>query len=183
VVGDAPGVRRLPQRNRGDPVRSRALDGEVGDVPQPNVAERTAPVEAHDRPEVEFGLAAVLGLFLLFLALRGFVAPAEAASGFGIPVVDSADLFYLRVKADRDLTSAAALLLLIALRERRALAAFVGVATVQPLCDLALSLTDARGHAGFALAVHGSGAVYCVGDPVKSCGWQSDGMATFPRVS
>lgn len=111
---------------------------------------------------LELGLAAVLGLFLLFLALRGFVVPAEAASGFNIPVVDSADLFYLRVKADRDLSSAAALFLLIALRERRALGAFVGVATVQPLCDLALSLTDARGHAGFALAVHGSAAPYCV---------------------
>jgi hypothetical protein len=53
VVGDAPGVRRLPQRDRSDPVRPRALDGEVGDVPQGDVAERTAPVEAHDRPEVE----------------------------------------------------------------------------------------------------------------------------------
>ncbi len=104
---------------------------------------------------------AVLGLFLLFLALRGFVAPAEAARGFGIPVVDPADLFYLRVKADRDLSCAAALFVLMARRERRALGAFVGVATVQPLCDLVLSLADARGHAGYALAVHGSAALYC----------------------
>jgi len=110
---------------------------------------------------LELGLAAVLGLFLLFLALRGFVAPAEAARGFGIPVVDLPDLFYLRVKADRDLSSAAALFLLIALRERRGLGAFVGAATVQPLCDLALSLADARGHVGYALAVHGSAALYC----------------------
>ena len=111
---------------------------------------------------LEFGLAAVLGLFLLFLALRGFVAPAEAARGFGVPVVDSADLFYLRVKADRDLSSAAALFLLLAVRERRGLGAFVGAATAQPLFDLALSLADARGDAGYALAVHGSAALYCV---------------------
>jgi hypothetical protein len=31
---------------------------------------------------LEFGLAAALGLFLLFLAPRGFMAPAEAARGF-----------------------------------------------------------------------------------------------------
>jgi hypothetical protein len=111
---------------------------------------------------LELGLAVVLGLFLLLLAIRGFVAPAEAARGFGIPLVDPADVFYLRVKADRDLSSAALLFLLIGLRGRRALGAFVGVATVQPLCDLALSLTDARGHAGHALAVHGSAAVYGV---------------------
>ena len=53
VIGDAPGVRRLPQRDGSDPVGPRALDGEVGDVPQGDVAERMAPVEAHDRPEVE----------------------------------------------------------------------------------------------------------------------------------
>ena len=112
---------------------------------------------------LELGLVLVLGLFLLFLAVRGFVAPAEAARGFGIAVVDPADLFYLRVKGDRDLFSAAALFLLMALRERRALGAFVGVATLQPFCDLWLSLADARGHAGYALAVHGSAALYCAG--------------------
>jgi hypothetical protein len=102
---------------------------------------------------LELILGVMLGLFLLFLALRGFVAPAEAARGFGIPAVESADLFHLRVKADRDLSSAVAIFVLIALRERRALGAFVGVATVQPLCDLALSIADAPGHAGYALAV------------------------------
>lgn len=111
---------------------------------------------------LEIGLVALLGLFLAFLAIRGFVAPAEAVRGFGIPVVDSADLFYLRVKADRDLSSTAVLFLLLALGERRALGVFVAIATVQPLCDLALSLNDARGHASYAFPVHGSAALYCV---------------------
>lgn len=112
---------------------------------------------------LELGLAAVLGLFLLFLAVRGFMAPAEAARGFGIAIADPADLFYLLVKADRDLASGAVIFALMALRERRALGAFVAVATVQPLCDMVLSLADARGHAGYALAVHGSAALYCAG--------------------
>jgi hypothetical protein len=111
---------------------------------------------------LESGLSVVLGLFILFLALRGFVAPAEAARGFGIPVVDSADLFYLRVKADRDLSSAAAIFTLLALGQRRGLGAFVAAASVQPLCDLVLSLADERGRAGYALAVHGGAALYCV---------------------
>ena len=110
----------------------------------------------------ELALAALLGLFLLFLALRGFVAPAEAARGFGIPVMDSTDLFYLRVKADRDLASAVVIFLLIARGERRALGAFVAVATIEPLCDLSLSLADARGHAAYAFPVHGSAALYCL---------------------
>jgi hypothetical protein len=110
----------------------------------------------------ELILTTLLGLFLLFLAVRGFMAPAEAGRGFGIPVADSTDLFYLRVKADRDLSSAAVIFLLIALGERRALGAFIGVAAVQPVCDLILSLADARGHAGYAFPVHASAAFYCV---------------------
>jgi hypothetical protein len=110
---------------------------------------------------LELVLVVALGLFMLFLAVNGFLAPGPAARGFGIPIVDSADLFYLRVKADRDVTIGAVLLLLAALRERRALGALVAVSTVAPLCDLALSLADARGRAGYALPVHGSAAVYC----------------------
>jgi hypothetical protein len=110
---------------------------------------------------LELVLAVMLGLFLLFIAVNGVVAPAEAARGFGIPVVAPGDLFYLRVKADRDLGAAAAVFVLLALRERRALGAFVGAATVQPLCDLMLLATDARGQVGYALAVHGSAALYC----------------------
>lgn len=111
---------------------------------------------------LELGLALALGAFLLFLAVRGVGAPADAASGFGIPIRDPADLFYLRVKADRDLASAVTLLALTALRDRRALGIFVAAATLQPLSDLLLVASDARGHVGYALAVHGSAALYCL---------------------
>jgi Domain of unknown function (DUF4267) len=110
---------------------------------------------------LELVLVVALGLFLLVLAANGFLVPGPAARGFGIPIVDSADLFYLRVKADRDLTIGVVLLVLAALRERRALGALVAVATAAPLCDLALSLADARGRAGYALPVHGGAAIYC----------------------
>lgn len=109
---------------------------------------------------LELGLGVVLGLFLLFLAFNGFAFPADAARGFGIAVVDPADLFYLHIKADRDLASGVVVLLLLALGERRALGAFVAAAMVQPILDMGLSMADARGHVGYALAVHGSAAVY-----------------------
>ena len=112
--------------------------------------------------KVELVMSILLAVFLFVLALRGFLAPAAAAEGFGIAVTNPADLFYVHVKADRDLSSALAVSALLALGERRALAAFVGVATVQPVLDAALSIADPRGHLGYALAVHGSAAVYGV---------------------
>ena len=117
---------------------------------------------AFGRWSVEFVMTALLVAFLLLLAVRAFTVPAAAATGFGISVNDAADLFYVRVKGDRDLASALSLALLLALRQRMALAAFVGAAMVQPLCDLLLSVADERGRVGYALAVHGSAFVYCV---------------------
>ncbi len=45
-------------------------------------------------------------LFILLLAARGLFVPAAAARGFGIPIENPADLFYLHVKGDRDLSTA-----------------------------------------------------------------------------
>jgi hypothetical protein len=122
-----------------------------------------APPEASLKwSSATFVMTAILALFMLLLALRAFFAPHAAATGFGIGIVDPADLFYLRVKADRDLSTALALSALLALRRPLPLALFIGVATVQPLFDCLLVLTDPRGSAAYALSVHGSAAVYGV---------------------
>lgn len=124
---------------------------------------------AHDEPmnrlsprSAAFVMTVVLAGFLFFLAARGLLAPGPAARGFGIAVVDPADLFYLHVKADRDLSSALALVGLLWVGHRRALGAFVAAATMQPVLDAALSIADPRGHVGYALLVHGSAAGYGV---------------------
>jgi hypothetical protein len=109
---------------------------------------------------LEFYLTVGLILFLALLAFRGFWVPLDAARGFGIPLAHSADAFYLHVKADRDLSTAVALTLLLVLRQRRALAAFVAAALVQPICDAALVISDPRGDLAYALAVHGSAVLY-----------------------
>jgi uncharacterized protein DUF4267 len=108
-------------------------------------------------------MTALLALFMLMLAIRGFLAPDAAAAGFGIKIVHPADLFYLRIKADRDLSTALALVGLMALRRPLPLAIFALAGTVQPLCDCLLSLADPRGNAVYALSVHGSAAVLCIG--------------------
>jgi len=107
-----------------------------------------------------FVMTAILVLFMLFLALRGFFVPHAAAVGFGIPIESPSDLLYLRVKADRDLSTALALLGLIALRRPLPLAIFMMAALVQPLSDCLLVLTDPRGSTVQALSVHGSAVIY-----------------------
>ena len=109
-----------------------------------------------------FVMTAILALFMLFLALRGVLFPHGAAVAFGIPIENPSDLFYLRVKGDRDLSTALALLALMALRRPLPLAIFVAAAMVQPLFDCILVLTDPRGSAVQALSVHGSAVVYVV---------------------
>ena len=110
-----------------------------------------------------FVMTAILALFMLFLALRGFLVPHAAAVGFGIPIENPADLFYLRVKGDRDLSTALALIGLMALRRPLPLAIFITAAIAQPLFDCILVLSDSRGGAVQALSVHGSAVVYLIG--------------------
>jgi len=107
-----------------------------------------------------FVMAAILALFMLFLAFRGFFVPDGAAAAFGVPIADPGDLFYLRVKGDRDLSTALALVGLLALRRPLPLAIFVAAAIVQPLFDCFLVLSDSRGSVVQALSVHASAAVY-----------------------
>jgi len=109
-----------------------------------------------------FFLVALLAAFMLFLGVRGFVDPLGAAHSFGVDLVSAGDAFYVHVKADRDLTLGLALVALLVYGRARALAWFIAAATIAPLLDCVLSLADARGHAAYALAVHGSAALYLV---------------------
>lgn len=107
-----------------------------------------------------FVLVAVLAAFLVLLAVRGFLDPIAAAHGFGIDLAAPADAFYLHIKADRDLTLAAILVGLMVYRRAAPLALFVAAGCIAPVLDCAFVAHDPRGHAGYALAVHGSAAAY-----------------------
>jgi len=111
---------------------------------------------------VELWMTVALVLFLLLLAALGTFVPVDAASGFGIPLADPLDAFYLRIKGDRDLGSALAVGALLWLGDRRALGAVILAMTIEPILDASLIIADPRGHLVQALTVHGSAVVYCM---------------------
>ncbi|NOJ95481.1 DUF4267 domain-containing protein [Corallococcus coralloides] len=103
----------------------------------------------------------LLGAFMLFLSLNAMRDPLSAARGFGLRDSGSEVIPWLYVKAGRDLGVALAMFALVAIRQRQAAGVFVLACMVMPVVD---ALTVMRGGAslGFALAVHGSAALYGV---------------------
>jgi hypothetical protein len=105
-----------------------------------------------------FLIAAALAAFMLFLGVRGLLAPEAAAHGFGLALVDPSDAVWLRIKGDRDLTTALAIGAFLALRWRRALGAFLLASISSPLLDCIISLSTPGHDTAFALSVHGGAA-------------------------
>src|SRR5262249_19634828 len=83
-----------------------------------------------------FLIAAAIAAFMLFLGVRGLLAPEAAAHGFGFAVVDPSDAVWLRIKGDRDLSVALAMGIFLALRWRRALGAYL-LASIAGPCSTA----------------------------------------------
>jgi Domain of unknown function (DUF4267) len=107
------------------------------------------------RTSPSFLVGAALAAFMLFLGVRGLLAPEAAAHGFGFAVVDPADAVWLRIKGDRDLSAALGMAVFLALRWRRALGALLLASIVSPLLDCIISLSTPDHNAALALSVHG----------------------------
>jgi hypothetical protein len=106
-------------------------------------------------------MVGLLAAFMVFLGIRGFVTPESAAIGFGFPLADPLDAFYLHVKADRDLSIGIALAALLAFRQRAALVSVLAASLVMPLADFVLVLRSGHATLLYALSVHGSAVLYC----------------------
>ena len=106
-----------------------------------------------------FLLATALAVFMLFLGVRGLLAPEAAAHGFGFAVVDPADSVWLRIKGDRDLSAGLGIVVFLALRWPRALGALLLASVASPLLDCIISLSTPGHNAAFAIAVHGGATV------------------------
>jgi hypothetical protein len=102
-----------------------------------------------------FLVGAALAAVMLFLGVRGLLAPEAAAHGFGFAVIDPGDAVWLRIKGDRDLTAALATGAFLAFRWRRALGAFLLASTVSPLLDCIISLSTPGHNTTLALSMHG----------------------------
>ena len=127
------------------------------------VASRLEPSPRWSATSPSFIVAVVLATFMLFLGVRGLVAPVAAAHGFGFAVADPRDAVWLRIKGDRDLTSALAMGLLLALRWRRPLGALLVASIASPLFDCLISLATPGHDTAYALAMHGGAAALVAG--------------------
>lgn len=103
----------------------------------------------------------LLGAFMLFLSLNAARDPIIAARGFGLPDSGSEVIPLMYVKAGRDLGLALAMFALVAIRQRQAAGVFVLACVVMPTVD-ALTVMHGGASLAFALAVHGSAALYGV---------------------
>ncbi|WP_338864446.1 DUF4267 domain-containing protein [Myxococcus stipitatus] len=101
----------------------------------------------------------LLGAFMLFISLRAAMDPVSAARGFGLTDSGSEVIPWLYVKAGRDLGLALAMFALVAIRQRKAAGVFVLACIVMPTVD-ALTVMHGGASLAFALAVHGSAALY-----------------------
>lgn len=102
-----------------------------------------------------FLMSAALAAFMLFLGVRGLLAPEAAAHGFGFGLVDPGDAVWLQIKGDRDVSVALGMGAFLALRWRRALGALLLSSTVAPLLDCIVSLATPGHNTALAIGVHG----------------------------
>ena len=102
-----------------------------------------------------FLISVALATFMLFLGVRGLLAPAAAAHGFGFGLVDPGDAVWLQIKGDRDVSIALGMGAFLALRWRRALGALLLSSIVAPLLDCIISLATPGHNTALAIGMHG----------------------------
>ena len=102
-----------------------------------------------------FLIGAALAAIMLFLGIRGLIAPEVAAHGFGFSVVDPGDAVWLRIKGDRDVSVALGMGFFLALRSRRALGALLLASVASPLLDCIISFATPGHNTALALSMHG----------------------------
>lgn len=111
---------------------------------------------------VSFVLASALAAFMVFLGVRGLVAPLVAANGFGLPLIDVGDAVWLQIKGGRDLCAGLQLVAFLPLRNAPIMAILLLANVLIPLNDMRVSLSAPLHNTGYALAVHGGAAALMV---------------------
>jgi hypothetical protein len=105
-------------------------------------------------------LSWVLVAFLLLLSAMAAFNPTGAADGFGLPITSDDALPWLRIKAGRDLGLALIMMTVLLQRQRRLFGAVTLVSMVIPFVDATTVVSNGAHSVGYALAVHGSAALY-----------------------
>jgi hypothetical protein len=109
---------------------------------------------------IGYTLAGLIGAAIIFIGARFIVAPRVAAAGYGVqPDLDQPNTrAYLSVKGIRDIASGLFLFILMAAGATHLLGWVVLAATIIPLADAAIVLSNG-GPKSIAWGVHGATAV------------------------
>ncbi|MFI1383972.1 DUF4267 domain-containing protein [Embleya sp. NPDC020886] len=104
-------------------------------------------------------LAALGGLFILYIGLSFLIAPQSSASGFGLPSwPEHEGTAFLAIKGVRDLGTGLVLFALLLTGHRRALGWAMLAMSFIPAGDMVIVLSN-EGSTGKALGIHGLTAV------------------------
>ena len=98
-----------------------------------------------------YTIAVLLGLGMIFLGVRFFLAPEVATAAFGIHFNASGDYSFHHIKGVRDIFSGLLLCALVLLNERRALGVMLLLATIIPVSDMLVVLS--KSYTGIAEAM------------------------------
>lgn len=124
------------------PVVSRQTDSRH--TPHRNDRSQTARMHAESSAKTNFPvgikslpgvLSILVALGIIFIGIREYFYPEIGAFGFGVPLLDPRDGDLLAIKAVRDVVSGLIVLTVLALRDRRALTAVIGVLALIPILD------------------------------------------------
>ncbi|GIH12973.1 DUF4267 domain-containing protein [Rugosimonospora africana] len=107
---------------------------------------------------IAYGLAIVLGVFVVFIGVRFLVAPQSSAAGYGVPAKKDGDSAYLTIKGVRDSVYGLLALALIAFASAHAVGWYMLVVAIAPLGDMVIVLRHG-GPKAVAFGVHFATAV------------------------
>lgn len=91
------------------------------------------------------------GLGLLFIGIRFFLVPVSAETNYGLQLDTHGDFSFHYIKGIRDCFSGALVLLLLLMKERRALGIALLAASIIPVTDMLIVLS--KSYNSFSLAI------------------------------
>lgn len=109
---------------------------------------------------VSFWLTLLIAAGIIFVGARFIISPATGAAGFGVPLSNTADYAYGRIKGIRDIFSGLVLLPLLFLRMRRAVAYVFASAIIIPATDCLIVLATNGPTDVQHMLIHGGTAVF-----------------------
>lgn len=110
---------------------------------------------------ISFWLALLIAVGIIYIGINGIIHPAAAAAGYGMPLHDTNDFAFVRIKAVRDIVSGLLAIAFLLLKKRRELSVYILVATLIPIGDFLLVLLTGD-HQILHLAIHSGTAIYMI---------------------